>query len=114
MVKRANQFTLKELPSFDPSILSIPLTPPSSAENASAVICQRTTIVPRPDDYRVLTEMHLPLALRTDRTTLWLMIESGQLKVRFKDGQATPDEMRAVQERLDEMQSALQSMHQNS
>jgi hypothetical protein len=114
MVKRADQFTLIDLPDFDPSILSIPLLPPNTAENASAVICQRTTIVPLPHDYRVLTEMHLPLALRTDRTTLWLMIESGQLKVQFKDGQATPDEMRALQERLDEMQSALQSVHQNS
>jgi hypothetical protein len=111
MVKRADQFTLVELPDFDPAVLSVPLVPPSPAENASAVICQRTTIVPLPDDYRVLTEMHLPLALSTDHATPWLMIEAGQLKVQFKDGEASPEEMRALQARLDEMQTALLSRH---
>lgn len=109
MVKRVDTFAFVELPNFDPSVLSVPLVSPNPAHNASAVICHRSTIVPLPDDYRVLVEMHLPLALQAGHSTLWLMLVSGQLEVQFKEGQATPDEMRALQARLDQMQTAILS-----
>ena len=109
MVKRAGAFAFVELPNFDPSVLSVPLVSPNPTENASAVICHRSTIVPLPDDYRVLVEMHLPLALQAGQTTIWLMMVSGQLEVQFKEGQATPDEMQILQARLDQMQTAILS-----
>jgi hypothetical protein len=71
------------------------------------VVCNRATIIPEVTDYRVLTELRLPLSIRSGPKTLFLGAAGGKLQVGLPEGQATPEDTKAVQDRLDEMQSAM-------
>jgi len=108
-VKRGDGYALLALSGFDPSDSSRPLGPLPPETNAVAVLCRRATIVPELADYRVLDRMHLPLALTDGKRVLWLVIVNGQLAVYFPEGKATPEELPVLQQRVDQMQTALQA-----
>jgi hypothetical protein len=71
------------------------------------IMCVRGTIVPEVTDYRVITELRLPLSISTGQRTLLLGASKGKLQVGLPDGGATPEETKALQDRLDEMNAAM-------
>jgi len=99
-------YTETPLANFDPAVTSAPL-PPVTAANALMVLCNRTTIIPEVTDYRVLTELRLPLSIRAGTRTLFLGASAGKLQVGLPDGQVTADDRKALEDRLAEMQTAM-------
>jgi hypothetical protein len=104
--KVGDQYIETPLAGLDPAS---PAPLPVLQANAGAVmvICGRPTIVPEIADYRVLTEMHLPLAIRSGGKTLFLGVKGGQIQFAIPDGDATPEEMSALRARRDQMQDAM-------
>ena len=100
------QYTEIPLTGFDPAVTSAPL-PAVTAPNAVMIACLRTTIVPEVTDYRVLTELRLPLTIRAGQKTLLLGASKGKLQIGLPDGAAAPEETKALQNRLDEMNAAM-------
>jgi hypothetical protein len=49
-------------------------------ENAETILCQRSTLIPRANDVRVLTELHLPFGVYADGRTLWIYAAHGQIQ----------------------------------
>jgi hypothetical protein len=94
------------LPGFDPALTSAPL-PAVTMTNAVMVVCNRTTIIPEVTDYRVLTELRIPLAIRTTSKTVLLGASGGKLQVGLPDGQVSPEDTKALEDRLAEMQTAM-------
>jgi hypothetical protein len=107
VVTQANgAYTETPLAGFDPAVTSAPL-PPVTAANAVMVVCDRTTIIPEVTDYRVLTELRLPLSIRAGQRALFLGAAGGKLQVGLPDGQVTPQDTKALEDRLAEMQTAM-------
>jgi hypothetical protein len=107
VVNQANgAYAETPLPGFDPAITSAPL-PAVTMPNAIMVICNRATIIPEVTDYRVLTELRLPLAIRTGSKTVLLGASGGKLQVGLPDGQVSPEDAKALEDRLAEMQTAM-------
>jgi hypothetical protein len=107
VVNQANgAYAETPLPGFDPALTSTPL-PAVTMANAVMVVCNRTTIVPEVNDYRVLTELRLPLAIRAGSRTILLGASGGKLQVGLPDGQVSPEDTKAIEDRLAEMQTAM-------
>jgi len=94
------------LPGFDPAITSAPL-PAVTMANAIMVLCNRATIIPEVTDYRVLTELRLPLSIKAGQRALFLGATGGKLQIGLPDGQVTPEETKALEDRLAQMQTAM-------
>jgi hypothetical protein len=107
MTKSGDQYVGTPLPGFDPSVRTVRLPVLQANSNAAMVLCNRTTVVPEVTDYRVLTEMHLPLAISAGGKTVFLGATNGQLQMGVPEGQLTADETKAIQDRIDEMQTAI-------
>jgi hypothetical protein len=71
------------------------------------VACIRATIIPEVTDYRVLTELRLPLSIRAGQKTLLLGASAGKLQIGLPDGPTTPEETKALRDRLDEMNATM-------
>jgi len=106
VTQTGGQYAEQPLPGFEPALTSLAL-PAIEAANAVMVVCLRTTIIPEVTDYRVLTELHLPLSIRAGNKTLFLGVSAGKLQAGFPDGQATAEDAKVVQDRLDEMTAAM-------
>jgi hypothetical protein len=107
VVNQANgAYSETPLPGFDPAATSAPL-PAVTMANAVMVVCNRATIVPEVTDYRVLTELRLPLAIRAGSQTILLGASAGKLQVGLPDGQVSPEQTKAIEDRLAEMQTAM-------
>ncbi len=102
--KIGEQYVDTPLANFNPAA-SGPL--PAPAANAVLVVCTRATIVPELSDYRVLTEMHLPLAIKDGKRTLFLGAANGKLQIGIQDGEVAPAEVEALRTRIDEMEDAM-------
>jgi hypothetical protein len=94
------------LAGFDPAVTSAPL-PAVTVAGALMVVCNRTTIIPEVTDYRVLTELRLPLAIRTGAATVLLGASGGKLQIGLPDGQVSPGDTKALEDRLAEMQTVM-------
>jgi hypothetical protein len=105
--KAGEQYVESPLVGFEPGITSKPLPVVQANSGAAMVLCNRSTIVPELTDYRVLTEMRLPLAIKSGAKTLFLVVKDGQLQFALPDGDATPDEMKALSARQTEMRTAM-------
>jgi hypothetical protein len=77
--------------------------PPFSAPPGSvqAVICDRTSIFLGPNDHHVITDLRVPLYIRNAGRVAVLEAENGQLRVTFRQGRPTPQEMEALAAALD-------------
>jgi hypothetical protein len=76
--------------------------PPFRApERASAVVCDRTSIFLGPNDHRVITDLGLPLFIRNGERIAVLEMADRQLRLRFTQGQPTPDEQAALGPAID-------------
>lgn len=104
--KIGEQYLESPLAGFDPTAPGpLPVLPANSG--AVMVVCSRDSIVPQVTDFRVLTEMHLPLAIKSGAKTLFIGLKEGRLQFAVPDGDATPAEMGALSARRDEMQAAM-------
>ena len=106
--KIGDQYFESPLAGFDPTN---PAPLPALGANSGAVMvaCARSTLVPEISDYRVLTEMRLPFAIKAGAKTLFIGVKGGQVQFALPDGDATPEEMTAIRARRDQMQAALQA-----
>ena len=102
--KVGDQYLDAPLAGFDPAS---PAALPKPPANAQMVVCNRPTIVPQVTDYRVLTEMRLPLAIKDGKRTLLLGAAGGKLQIGVQDGEVAPAEVEALRTRIDEMQDAM-------
>jgi hypothetical protein len=105
--KAGDQYVESPLVGFEPQTTSKPLPVVQANSGAQMVLCNRSTIVPELTDYRVLTEMRLPLAIKSGAKTLFLGVKDGQVQFALPDGDATPDEMKALSARQTEMRTAM-------
>jgi hypothetical protein len=106
VTKSGDQNVETPLPGFDPG-KNTPL-PPSAG--GIAVVCTRATIIPEVSDYRVLSEMHLPLMINARSKTILLRLSGGGVELGMPEGQeATPDETKALKDRLDQMAAAMRA-----
>jgi len=108
LAKLGDQFVRSPLLSFDPSDTAKSLSLPQVDGTPSAVICNRSSIIPQPTDYRVLTELKLPLFIKVDQRAITLVIVNGQLQTMIAAGTLLPGEAEALQARLNEMQLTIQ------
>ena len=107
MVKVGDQYLANPLTGFNLANTAKPLPVPQADANATLVMCNRATIVPEVTDYRVPFEMHLPLAIKAGDKSLFLGINKGKLQVGVPEGQSSPDEVKGLSARIDEMQLAM-------
>lgn len=110
MVKGIDGYVFVRMRSFDPSNKAVPLYPADPAEKIEAVMCERKTLVPEPTDYRVISEMRLPLAIRSGTVTVWLGAENGRLSVQIPAGAVSAADQQAIKARVDELQTAMQAL----
>jgi hypothetical protein len=77
--------------------------PPFSAPPGSmnAVVCDRTSIFLGPNDHRVITDFGVPLFIRNNGRIAILEIADRQLRLRFTQGQPTPQEQAAIAPAID-------------
>lgn len=73
-------------------------TPPFRAPPGSvhALVCDRTSIFIGPVDHRVITDLGVPLFIRSSGRIAVLEIVDHQLRLRFTQGQPTPAEQAAI------------------
>lgn len=73
-------------------------TPPFRAPPGSvhAMVCDRTSIFIGPVDYRVITDLGVPLFIRSGGRIAILEIAERQLRLRFTQGEPTPAEQAAI------------------
>ena len=105
--KAGDQYVESPLNGFEPKDVSKALPGVQANSGAAMVLCNRASLVPELTDSRVLTEMHLPLAIKSGGKTLFLVVQNGQLQFALPDGDATPDEMKALSARQTEMRTAM-------
>jgi hypothetical protein len=104
--KVGDQYLDSPLVGFDPAAPG-PLPVLQANSGAVMVACARSSLIPRVSDYRVLTEMHLPFAIKTGDKTLLIGVKGGQVQFAFPNGDATPEEMTTLRAVRDQMQSAM-------
>lgn len=91
--------------SFSPlegySLLTVapPLLRP--AGDVDAILCIRSGIYLGPNDYRVITDLHLPLFIRDADSLAVLEPADGQLSIRFVRGRPTAEEAQALGAAID-------------
>ena len=105
--KAGDQYADSPLVDFDPGNASKPLPAIQANSGAAMVLCERSTIVPELSDARVLTEMHLPFAIKSGTKTVFVVLQKGQVSFALPDGDATPEEMTALRARETEMRTAM-------
>mgnify|MGYP001164237640 CR=1 FL=1 len=89
---------------------SAPLSAPPGQTDIDAIMCLRNAVFIGPVDHRVLTDLHVPLYIRTvDRRMAVLELADGQLRVRFAAGEPLPAETEAMRAALDRAQQDMAS-----
>lgn len=83
-----------------------PFTRPSGQPYVDAVICDRPSIYLGANDYRVLTDLAVPLFLRSGPRLATLEVHEGALRLRFIRGEPTSEEAQALGAALDQAQTA--------
>ncbi len=78
-------------------------TPPFRAPPGSvhALVCDRTSIFIGPVDHRVITDLGVPLFIRSSGRIAVLEIADRQLRLRFTRGEPTPQEQAAIGPAID-------------
>jgi hypothetical protein len=78
---------------------------PPLPDGTTMVVCGRDSIIPTPNDARVLTDYHMPLSITDGERVAFLELFKGQVMLRIAQGELTPAETREVQPRLDAIQA---------
>ena len=69
-------------------------------QGTSAVMCARSSIVPRPNDIRVLSEWNLPFGIAEEggrRRSLWISVRAGGVEARVEGGELSAAERAALE-----------------
>lgn len=76
------------------------LDPAALPDRASAIMCLRRSLVPRPEDYRVLSEWRLPFGIAEEKgqRALWISARAGRLEVKVDGGKLSTAERAAVRQ----------------
>jgi len=91
-----------------------PLVAPPGQTDIDAIMCLRPSVFIGPVDHRVITDLHVPLYIRTtDRRMAVLEMSQGQLRVRFAAGQPLPAEAEAMRAALDRAQADIAATQHN-
>jgi hypothetical protein len=85
---------LVPLPGYSVLTAAPPFTAPPGSLNA--LVCDRTSIFIGPNDHRVITDMGVPLFIRSAGRVAILEIADRQLRLRFTQGQPTSEEQAAI------------------
>lgn len=95
------------VPTPDYSLLSAatPLTAPPNQARVDALICDRPSMFIGPNDHRVLTDLHIPLFIRSGGRVGVMEFRQGQVHLRFSEGAPTDAERDAIAIALDRAQS---------
>jgi hypothetical protein len=105
------QFQSTPMPGFDPA-LPAPLVLPKVEGQPAMVICTAETFLPEPKDYRILSELKMPVGYTDGRTVVYLAIDNGQLEVLFPAEGAPPAlDQAKFQALLDRMQAAMRGQN---
>lgn len=77
--------------------------PPFSAPPGSldAVVCDRPTLTMGINDHRVLTDMHVPLFIRSGGRIFILEVQDGHFAIRFTQGRPTAQEQQQLAAAID-------------
>lgn len=97
---------VRPLDDFDPSDPLTPLSPPASTPDArvSAVLCVRDSILPAAFDYRILSDMRLPLFIQDGSRTVAIEASDSSLSMGLASGPLlSPSEVTTMRARLDAM-----------
>jgi hypothetical protein len=83
--------------------------PPGAPTNVGAVVCERASLVPAENDYKVL-KAGLPFALKEPSgATLWLELQNGQIAVSYKEGALSKSDMSQLQTWVNRVQLFFQT-----
>jgi len=87
------QFTAIQVDLASPTKLDAASLP----EGTNGIVCRRASLVPRPDDVRMLIEWHVALGLEEGGPrVLWIWARDGQLQTRVNHGALSAAESTAV------------------
>ncbi|MEQ1489016.1 MAG: hypothetical protein ABL932_00545 [Terricaulis sp.] len=112
LVRLNGQIVRQDLPDYSVLDAAPPFTAPVVGGELQAIMCGRTAIHFALNDYHVLTDVRVPFYVSDGTRVVALEISNGQLRVRIANGQMSPDEAEALQQSVDQMQSALQGESQ--
>lgn len=82
------------IPGYSILLSQPPFSAPPGAVNA--VVCDRTSIFIGPNDHRVITDLGVPLFIRSGGRIAVLEIADRQLRLRFTQGEPLPQERDAI------------------
>lgn len=100
--QRSSDISVTYIPVPGYSVLLSP--PPFSippGQQVDAIVCDRTSIFLGPNDHRVITDLNVPFFIRNNGRVAVLEIADRQLRLRFTEGQPTPEEQAALGPALD-------------
>lgn len=86
-----------QIPSFAVAGTTEPLALPADAVGASAIMCVRQSLSMSDEDYRVLTQLHLPFAFSDGERVVWLYVEDERLLMHMDDGVLSSDERAQIE-----------------
>lgn len=86
--------SLIPIPGYSILLSQPPFSAPPGAVNA--VVCDRTSIFIGPNDHRVITDLGVPLFIRNGGRVAVLEIADRQLRLRFAQGEPSPEERAAI------------------
>ena len=72
-------------------------------ERTSAVMCARSSIVPRPNDIRVLSEWNLPFGIAEEggrQRSLWISVRAGAVETKVEGGSLSAAERAAIEAKI--------------
>jgi len=91
----AEHVSLIPIPGYSILLATPPFTAPPGSVHA--VVCDRTSIFIGANDHRVITDLGVPLFIRSGGRVAILEIADRQLRLRFTHGEPTPQEREAIQ-----------------
>jgi hypothetical protein len=110
LVTKDGAITLVPLPNLNTKKKDAPLVVPKFDGELGSVVCQRSTVVPEPTDYRFFSELSVPLFIKQGDRTLILEMVNGRIQVRMPQGEMKNAEARPLQSRINELQKAFDKM----
>lgn len=107
VIRNANQTDYIPVWGYSLTNAPLPLTKPGGQAQVDGVVCDRLALELRPNDYRVLTDLHVPFYVRSGIRTVALEVVDGQFRVRFLSGAPTDQERAQLADALDRAMDAL-------
>jgi hypothetical protein len=107
VLNEAEQADLVPTPGYTVLTAIPPLARPPGQARVDAIVCDRSGIYLGPVDYRVLTDLAMPLYIRHDGRVAVLEATQGRLQVRVIHGALREGESEALADALDRAEAAI-------